>query len=121
MFCITRCKLKIVISILIFTFYIINQISIFIEHLTRLVVWILVIKSNLTEVSEQPRGETPALNVMAIRDQRHANVSKQGTWWTSTLLRHKARPRSHDSRIELEQECSFHLRRLQYYMDQTQE
>ena len=31
------------------------------------------------EVSEQPRGETPALNVMAIRDQRHANVSKQRT------------------------------------------
>ena len=65
------------ISILIFTFYIINQISIFIQHLTRLVFWILVIKSNLTEVSEQPRGETPALNVMMVRDQRHADVSKQ--------------------------------------------
>ena len=26
---------------------------------------------------EQPRGGTPALNVMAIRDQRHAKVSKQ--------------------------------------------
>ena len=60
-------------------FYIINQISIFIQHLTRLVFWILVIKSNLTEVSEQPRSETPALNVMAIHDQRHANVSKQRT------------------------------------------
>ena len=77
MFCITRCKLKIVISILIFTFYITNQISTFIQHLTRLVFRILVIESNLTEVSEQPRGETPVLNVMAIRDQRHANVSKQ--------------------------------------------
>ena len=62
-----------------FTFYIINQISIFIPHQTRLVFWILEIKSNLKEVSEQPRGETPALNVMAIRDQRHANVSKQRT------------------------------------------
>ena len=41
--------------------------------------WISVIKSNLTEVSEQPRGETPALNVLAMRDQRHANVSKQRT------------------------------------------
>ena len=77
MFCITRCNLKIVISILILTFYIINQISICIQHLTQLVFWTLVIKSNLTEVSEQPRGETPTLNVMAIRDQRHANVSKQ--------------------------------------------
>ena len=48
-------------------------------HLTRLVFWILVIKSNLTEVSEQPKGETPALNVMAIRDQRLAKVSKQRT------------------------------------------
>ena len=28
---------------------------------------------------EQPRGGTPALNVMAIRGQRHANVSKQTT------------------------------------------
>ena len=44
-----------------------------------LVFWILVIKSNLTEVLEQPRGETPVLNVMAIRDQRRANVSKQRT------------------------------------------
>ena len=60
-----------------FTFYIINKISIFIQHLTLLVFWILVIKSNLTEVSEQPRGETTALNVIVIRDQRHANVSKQ--------------------------------------------
>ena len=61
-----------------FTFYIINQISIFIQHLTRLIFWILVIKSNITEVSEQPRGEIPALSVMAIRDQ-YANVSKQRT------------------------------------------
>ena len=65
------------IEILIFTFYIINQIYIFIRHLTRLVFWILVIKTNLTEVSEQQRGGPPALNVMAMRDQRHANVSKQ--------------------------------------------
>ena len=79
MFCITRCDLKIVISIFIFTFYIINQISNFIQHLTRLVFWILVIKLNLLEVSKQPRGETPAFNVMAMRDQRHANVSKQRT------------------------------------------
>ena len=55
------------------------KITFFIQHITRLVFWILVIKSKLTEVSEQPRGETPALNVMAIRDQRHANVSKQRT------------------------------------------
>ena len=79
MFCISRCNLKIVISVLILTFYINNQISIFIQHLTQLVFWILVIKSNLTEVSEQSRGETPARNVMAVHDQSHANVSKQRT------------------------------------------
>ena len=37
------------------------------------------IKAYLTEVSEQPRGGTTALNVKAIRDRRHANVSKQIT------------------------------------------
>ena len=79
MFCISRYNLKIVISILIFKFYIFNQISIFIQHLTRLVFWILVIKSNLAKLSEQPRGETPVFNIMAICDQRHANVSKQRT------------------------------------------
>ena len=31
------------------------------------------------EVLEQPEGGTPALNIMAIRDQCHANVSKQRT------------------------------------------
>ena len=79
MFCITRCNLKVVISILIFAFYIISLLSIFIKHLTRVAFWILVIKSNLNEVSEQPRGKTPALNVMEIYDQGHANVSKQRT------------------------------------------
>ena len=36
-------------------------------------------KPNLTEVSEQPRGGTPAFNVKAICDQRHTNISKQRT------------------------------------------
>ena len=64
-----------VISILIFTFYIINQIhvSIIIKHLTGL---IFVPK---TGVVQQPEGGTPVLNVMAIRDQRHASVSKRRT------------------------------------------
>ena len=31
------------------------------------------------EVLEQPRGGIPALNVMAICDWRHTNVSKQRT------------------------------------------
>ena len=35
------------------------------------------IKYCLREVLEQPGGGIPALNVKAIRDQRHANVSKQ--------------------------------------------
>ena len=80
MFFITRWNLKIVISILIFTFYIINQISIIIKHLTELIFQILTIILYLTEVLyKQPGGGTPALNVMVIRDQRHANASKQRT------------------------------------------
>ena len=33
----------------------------------------------LNGVLEQPRGETPTLNVMAIHGQRHTNISKQRT------------------------------------------
>ena len=40
---------------------------------------IFEIKNCLTEALEQPGFGTPALNVMAIRDQRHANVGKQTT------------------------------------------
>ena len=79
MFFITRYNLKIVISIFIFTFYIINQASIFYFHITRFVLQIFRIKSDITEVSEQTKMPAPALNVMAICDQRHANVSKQTT------------------------------------------
>ena len=43
----------------------------------RLVFLIFEIKYCLTDVLEQPGGGTPALNVMAIRDQRHSNVSKE--------------------------------------------
>ena len=67
------------ISTLMFTFYIINQICFIILYQIRLVFLIFEIKYCLTEVLEQPRGGTPALKVMAIRDQRHANVSKQRT------------------------------------------
>ena len=45
----------------------------------RLVFLIYEIKYCLTEVLEQPGIGTPAFNVMAIREQRHANVSKQLT------------------------------------------
>ena len=65
------------ISILICTFYIINHISTIILHQIRLVLLIFEIKSCLTEAFEQPGGGTPALNVMAIRDQRQAVVSIQ--------------------------------------------
>ena len=64
------------ISILLFTFYIINQICFIILYQIRLVFFIFEIKYRLTEVLEQPGGGG-ALNVMAIRDQRHANVSSQ--------------------------------------------
>ena len=67
------------ISILTFTFYIINQICFIILYQIRLVFLIFEIKYCLTEVLEQPGGGSPALNVMAIRDQRHANVSKLRT------------------------------------------
>ena len=65
------------ISILIVTliFYIINQICIIILYQ----ILIFGIKYCLTEVLEPPGGGTPAPNVMAIHDQRHANVSKQRT------------------------------------------
>ena len=79
MFCISRCNFKIVISVLIFTFYIIKLICIIIKYPARLVFRVYSIKAYLMEVSEQPRGGTPALNVKLIRDQCHANVSKQRT------------------------------------------
>ena len=53
---------------------------IIILYQTRLVFLIFGIKYCLTEVLAQPGGGIPALNVMAIRDQRHANVSKQRTF-----------------------------------------
>ena len=56
------------ISILIFTFYIINQRCITILSQIRLGFLIFEIKYCLTEVLEQPEDGTPALNVMAIRD-----------------------------------------------------
>ena len=69
-----------IISILPFTFYIIYQVLIIILRLIRLVFLILFeIKCCLMELFEQPGCETPALNVMATRDQRPANVSKQWT------------------------------------------
>ena len=51
----------------------------FIECQTGLVFWIFGIKTYLTEVLELPRGGTPALNIMVIHAQCHANVSKQRT------------------------------------------
>ena len=77
------------------SFYIINHISIIMLNPFRLVFLISEIKNCLTEGLEQPRGGTPALNAMTIRDQRHANVSKQ-RYWLTTLLRLTARTRSHD-------------------------
>ena len=44
---------------------------------TLLVLQIFLIKSDITEVSEQPKCQLSALNDMAICDQRHAKGSKQ--------------------------------------------
>ena len=77
MFCIIQCKLKIWISILIFTFYIINQIYLIIFHSNSLVIldkWNILF---LTEVLEQPANESPVHNVVVIREWRHTNVDKQ--------------------------------------------
>ena len=63
------------ISILIFTFYIIIQICFIILYQIRLVLLIFEIKYCITEVLEQPGGGGAELS----RDQRHANVSKQRT------------------------------------------
>ena len=65
------------ISILIFTFYIVNQICFVILYQIRLV--FLISETILPNGGLGTGGGTPALNVMAIRDQRHANVSKQRT------------------------------------------
>ena len=81
---ITRRNLKRMISILIFTFYIINQICIIILYQIRLVFLTFEIKYCLKEVLEEPGGGIPTLNVMAIREQRHANVSKERTLLADT-------------------------------------
>ena len=77
MFCIIQCKLKIWISILIFTFYIINQTYLIIFHPNLLVIlekWNILI---VTEVLEQPANESPVHNIVEILEWRHANVDKQ--------------------------------------------
>ena len=77
MFCIIQCKLKTWISILIFTFYIIHQIYLIIFHPNSLAIlekWNILF---ITEVLEQPANESPAHNVVAIREWRHANADKQ--------------------------------------------
>ena len=85
---ITWWNLKIIFSILIFTFYIINQITIIILHPIKLVFLIFRIKYGLTEVLEQPGGGTSVLNVIQIM-----SVNKEHYWLMSTLLRPAARSR----------------------------
>ena len=53
--------------------------SIIILHPVRLVYLIFRINYSLTEGLKHLGGGTPALNAMAIRDQRHTHVSKQRT------------------------------------------
>ena len=67
------------ISILIFTFRIFNKTSIVILHPTNLVFLITRINYCVMEVFEQPGSRTPALNVMAIRDQCNGNDRKHRT------------------------------------------
>ena len=58
MFFIIQCKLKIWFSILIFTFFIINQIYLIIFHPTPSVILIKWNISFVTEVLEQPESKT---------------------------------------------------------------
>ena len=117
-FIIIQCKLKIWISIIIFTFYIINQIYLIIFHLTPL--FILIKWNNLfaIEVLEQPGSKTRVHvhNVVTIREWRHINVDKQRMFWLMlTLLRPEARSRSHDiSMFCSSWKCWFHLRQLHW-------
>ena len=86
-------------------YYQINQLCFIVLYQIRLVFLIFEIKYCLTVVLEQPGGGTPALNVMAIRDQRHANVSKQRTLLADAAIapHHGSAPIT--SRNELQQEC----------------
>ena len=76
---IIQCKLQILISILVFTFYIINQSYLIIFHPTLSVILIEWNNSFVTEVFEQAGSETHEHNVMVIHEWRHANVDKQRT------------------------------------------
>ena len=79
-----------------FTFYILNLISIIILHPIRLVFLIFRIKYCHMEVLEQP-----ALKVTTIRDQSHANVSKQRKLLADIDMTGKC----FSQRNELQQEC----------------
>ena len=63
----------------IYILYYQSSTHIIILQPVRLVFLILRVKYCLTEDLEQPGGGIPALNVMAIRGQRHTNVGKQRT------------------------------------------
>ena len=75
------------ISILIFIFYIINQICFIILYQIRLVFLIFEIKYCLTEVLEHPGAELPRL--MSWRyatNVTQTSVNKERYWLTPTLL-----------------------------------
>ena len=63
--------------LLIFTFY--YQSSFIFFFITWLVFQIFWIKSDITYGLEKPKRQISALNVMAIRVQRHTNARKQAT------------------------------------------
>ena len=95
---------------LIFTFYIISQVSILNFHLTWLVFRISGIKAGITEVSEQSKRQISALNVIAIRDQRHANVSKQTTVWDGVDVGPlQLHPKSKSSFKDSQWKCKYNL------------
>ena len=108
MFFIIQCKLKILISILIFTFYNTNQMYLIILHPTPLVT---LIKWNnvhvfVKEVLEQPRSKTRVHNVTIIYELRHATPIKKASYWlTLTLLHLEARSRSHDFSMFCIEKC----------------
>ena len=92
-------KPQTMISILIFTFYIVNQICFIILYQIRLLFLIFEIKYCLTEVLEQP-GEGAELSRLTsgryATNVTQTSINKERYWLTPTLLHITARPRSHN-------------------------
>ena len=106
---IIQCKVKICISILLCTFYIINQFYLIIFHATPSVILIKCNISFVMEVSEQPGSKT-LLNITFwrhVNDLMQISITKERNWLTLTLLRLEVWFRSHDISMFCIEKCKF--------------